>query len=85
MRPASLSTTEIDMKNLIKRALLWFAIYELDITIAGQTTCLEMVSSPSLQFRIEIARSNARRERTRLRGEYNATFPAGIRRIWTLA
>lgn len=85
MRIASQSITEIDMKNIIKRAFIWFAIYELDITIKGQTACLEMVSSPILQFRIEIARSNARRERTRLRGEYESTFPVGTRRTWTLA
>lgn len=84
MRIASQSITEIDMKNIIKRAFIWFAIYELDITIKGQTACLEMVSSPLLQFRIEIARSNARRERTRLRGEYESTFPVGTRRTWTL-
>ena len=85
MRIASQSITEIDMKNIIKRAFIWFAIYELDITIKGQTACLELVSSPILQFRIEIARSNARRERTRLRGEYESTFPVGTRRTWTLA
>lgn len=85
MRIASRSITEIDMKNIIKRAFIWFAIYELDITIKGQTACLEMVSSPLLQFRIEIARSNARRERTRLRGEYESTFPVGTRRTWTLS
>lgn len=84
MRIASRSITEIDMKNIIKRAFIWFAIYELDITIKGQTACLELVSSPLLQFRIEIARSNARRERTRLRGEYESTFPVGTRRTWTL-
>lgn len=84
MRIAYQSITEIDMKNIIKRAFIWFAIYELDITIKGQTACLEVVSSPILQFRIEIARSNARRERTRLRGEYESTFPVGTRRTWTL-
>jgi len=84
MRIASQSITEIDMKNIIKRAFIWFAIYELDITIKGQTACLEVVSSPLLQFRIEIARSNARRERTRLRGEYESTFPVCTRRTWTL-
>ena len=73
------------MKNIIKRAFIWFAIYELDITIKGQTACLELVSSPILQFRIEIARSNARRERTRLRAQYNATLPVGQRRTWNMA
>ena len=85
MRIASQSITEIDMKNIIKRAFIWFAIYELDITIKGQTACLEVVSSPLLQFRIEIARSNARRERTRLRDQYNATLPVGQRRTWHMA
>ena len=83
MRPASLSITEIDMKS-IKRLILWFQIYSLDITIAGQDECLSCVG-PHLQFRILHARAIAKAERTRLRGEYNATFQPGQRRTWTLA
>lgn len=70
---------------LLKRVGLWLAIYELDITIKGQTECLQCVSDPDLLFRIEIARSNARRERTKLRGEYNATLPVGHRKMWRMA
>lgn len=69
----------------IKLLLLWFQIYALDINIKGQDECLALVKSPTLHFKITVARSNARRERTRLRGEFNALLPIGQRRTWTLA
>lgn len=73
------------MLKLLKRALLLFQIYELDITIKGQTSCLGMVSCPIYKTRIELARSVARTERTRLRGLYNATLPVGRRVFWNMA
>jgi len=73
------------MLNRISRLILMARIYALDITIAGQTECLECVASPNHKQEIEIARSNARRERTRLRVEYNALLPVGQRRIWKMA
>ena len=69
----------------IKRIILLFQLYALDITISGQGECLECVSDPVLHFRITIARSNARAERARLRGEYNALLPVGRRVTWSMA
>jgi len=79
MRIASPSITEIDHMNRIKRLILMFQIYALDITIAGQTETLACIGDPVLQFRIEIARSIARRERTRLRSALNSLLPVGHR------
>lgn len=70
---------------ILKRAGLLLAIYSLDIRISGQTECLGRVRDPAQLFRIEIARSNARRERTKLRGEYNETLPVGHRKMWRMA
>lgn len=71
--------------NLLKRAGLWLAIFALDIQIDGTTSAMEHVTCPMTLGRMEIARHNARTERTRLRGEYNATFPVGQRRTWRIA
>lgn len=56
-------------------------IYALDITIDGQTEALDAIGDPVLKFRIETARSNARRERAR----FNALLPIGQRRMWRMA
>ena len=69
----------------IKRMLLMFQIYALDITISGQTEALAAVGDPVLQYRIEVARHIARGELARLRSSYNATLPVGQRRIWKMA
>jgi len=71
--------------NLLRRAGLWFAIYALDVQIDGTTKAMEMVRCPMTLGRMEIARHIARTERTRLRGEYNATFKPGQRRTWSVA
>ena len=71
--------------NLLRRLGLWLAIYALDLQIKGATDCMKCVSDPLLLGRMDIARSMARRERARLRSEYNATFPPGQRRTWNLA
>lgn len=73
------------LANLIRRAGLWFAIFALDIQIEGTTTAMEHVNCPITLGRMQIARHHARAERTRLRGEYNATFPVGQRRTWRMA
>ena len=44
-----------------------------------------MVRCPLTLGRMEIARHVTRAERTRLRGEYNATLPVGQRRTWSMA
>lgn len=75
--------TEATMK-LLKRIIIWFQIYELEITISGQTTCLDLVGR-EMQFRILAARMIAKAELARLRSEYNATFPPGQRRTWKIA
>ena len=69
----------------IKRIILLFQIYSLDITIEGQGKCLPLIKDPSHNLRITLARQEAKRERTRLRGEYNATFQPGRRVTWTAA
>ena len=69
----------------IKRMLLMFQIYALDITISGQTEALAAVGDPVLQCRIEVARTNARQERARLRSRFNSLLPVGQRRMWRMA
>lgn len=69
----------------IKRMLLMFQIYALDITIDGQTEALAAVGDPVLQYRIEVARTNARQERARLRSRFNSLLPVGQRRMWRMA
>jgi hypothetical protein len=80
------------MKTPLKSALtaavrtwLWFQIRSVEITIHGQSECLEMIADPLLHARINIARAEARRELARLRGRYNATLPPGRRVTWSLA
>ena len=68
--------------NQIKRIILWFQIYSLAITIEGQGKCLPLINDPSHNLRITLARQAAKRERTRLRGEYTATFKPGQRFTW---
>lgn len=71
--------------NLIRRVGLWFAIFALDIQIDGTTKTMQLVRCPLTLGSMEIARHIARTERTRLRGEYNDTFPVGQRRTWGMA
>lgn len=73
----------------IKRLVLMFQIYSLDIHIYGQSSWIgymkEINGCPLTIGRMEIARSNARAELARLRAEYNATLPPGKRVIWKMA
>lgn len=71
--------------NAIKRLVVMFQLYAVDITIKGQDECLACISDPILSFKITVARMNARRERTRLRGQYNALLPVGQRKTWSMA
>lgn len=73
------------MLKLIKRACLWFAIFEQEIVINGHNSSLELVSDPAYRHRIEVSRSNHRDELTRLRGLYNETLPPGKRVTWSMA
>ena len=73
------------MINQLKRVWLWFAIRSVEITIHGQTECLDCIRDPLLHGRILLARAEARRELARLRGRYNATLPPGKRITWRLA
>ena len=73
------------MINRIKRLWILFQIRSVEITIAGQSECLDCVRDPLLHGRIVLARAEARRELARLRGLYNATLPPGRRVTWRLA
>lgn len=84
------------MKNLLKTALtatvtqarrlgLLFQIRSLEILIDGQSKALEALTCPVTAYRIIVARCDARHELAITRAEYNATFPAGIRRTWRMA
>lgn len=77
------------MTAIIRRALLWFAIYSREAQIKGATDTLNWLHDINgdvmLINRIEIARTNSRIELARLRSEYNATLPVGQRRTWSLA
>ena len=80
------------MKSAIKsvwtaarRIALWFQIRSLEITIAGQSECLECVGDRLLQARILLARHEARRELAKVRSRYIATLPPGRRVTWELA
>jgi len=70
------------MMRLIQRCVLWLQIYSLNILIDGQCKCLAVVKDPTHNLRITLARQIAKRERTRLRGEYIATFKPGYRVTW---
>lgn len=71
--------------NLLRRIGLWLAIFAMDIQIDGTTKAMQLVRCPMTLGRMEIARHVARTERTRLRGEYNATFAPGKSRTWSMA
>ena len=71
--------------NRIKRIILWLQLYALEITIEGYGKCLAVVTDPTKNLRITLALQVARRERTRLRGEYIATFAPGQRCTWSAA
>lgn len=70
---------------LLRRLGLWLAIYALDLQIDGTTATLDHITDPVRRGRMEIARHHARAERARLRAAYNATFPPGRRRTWSVA
>ena len=70
------------MLNILKRAAIWLHLYYIAIAIAGQKECLAMVADINYLYRIERALAANLREQTRLRAEYNATFPVGVRMTW---
>ena len=69
----------------LKRLFWLYQIRSLEITIHGQTECLEYVIDRLLQARIVAARHHARRELAQARAEFNALLPVGKRRIWKMA
>lgn len=69
----------------IKRAILWFQIYALNITIAGMNECLGCVRDPMTLNRITISKSVARRELTQLQRDYNDTLPIERQVFWSLS
>lgn len=71
--------------NQIKRLLLLIQIYAVEIHIDGQTECIAQTRDPAMQLEMICARESARRELVRLRGEYTALLPIGVRRTWTIA
>lgn len=77
------------MINLIRRTALRFAIFSLEAQIKGSTDTLawlnEVNGDVMLRTRIEIARTNTRRDLARYRAAYNETLPVGRRRIWSMA
>ena len=80
-----LKTASTALVTLAKRAGLWLQIRNLETLIDGQGKALEVVTCPLTAYRITLARSAARRQLVRLRGDYNATLPVGVRRTWTMA
>lgn len=70
---------------LLRRAGLWIAMFAMEIQIDGTAKAMQLVRCPMTLGRMEIARHVARTELTRLRGEYNATYPAGQRKTWSMA
>lgn len=80
-----LKTASTALVTLVKRAGLWLQIRNLETLIDGQGKALDGIACPMTAHRITLARSNARRQLARLRAEYSATFPPGVRFVWTMA
>ena len=81
----TLKTASTALVTLVKRAGLWLQIRNLETLIDGQGKALDGIACPMTAHRITLARSNARRQLARLRAEYSATFPPGVRFVWTMA
>ena len=80
-----LKTASTALVTMGKRAGLWLQIREQERLIDGQGKALDGIACPMTAHRITLARSNARRQLARLRAEYSATFPPGVRFVWTMA
>lgn len=81
----TMKTPSTALVNLLSRAGLWLQIREQERLIDGQGKALDGIACPMTAHRITLARSNARRQLARLRAEYSATFPPGVRFVWTMA
>ena len=81
----TMKTPSTALVNLLSRAGLWLQIREQETLIDGQGKALDGIACPMTAHRITLARSNARRQLARLRAEYSATFPPGVRFVWTMA
>ena len=80
------------MKTALKSALtaarrigLWFAIRSVETHIYGIEEAMRMVACPLTLGNMTLSRHHARRELARLRSEYSATFPPGVRHTWSAA
>lgn len=71
--------------NFARRALLSYQARTLEAQLDGMDECMECVKDPLTRNRIIVARPIAQRELARIRAEYSATFPAGVRFTWRTA
>ena len=78
--------TALKSASTALRRLFWlYQIRSLEITIHGQSECLDLVVDRLLEARIIAARHHTRCELAKARAEYNALLPVGQRRIWKMA
>lgn len=70
------------MINLLKRAWYWMEEYHLTISIDNYTRALEFLTDEKTRSEVVMARSRTRKDRTKVRGKYNATFKPGFRKTW---
>lgn len=73
------------MIRALRRFILALKIRAQEAHIDGCAEALDHITDPGTQFRIQIARRNARAELARLRSAYNALLPPGRRRTWRMA
>ena len=68
--------------RILKRWFISFQLYAIDIYIHDLSVALEGLTDPILSDAAQENLEWAKKERTRMRAEYNATLPIGCRRIW---
>lgn len=68
--------------RILKRWFISFQLYAIDIYIHDLSVALEGLTDPILSDAAQENLEWAKKERTRLRAEYNYTLPIGCRRIW---
>ena len=80
------------MKTVIKttwtaarRGWLLFQVRSLETQCDGMADALDVVRDPLTRQRITTARDVARRELARVRAEYSALLPVGLRVVWEAA
>lgn len=80
-----LKQTVLGLMTNTKRLVLDMKIRTMEIQLDGINECLERVCDKDTRERMMVARRLLRKELARIRSEYNATLPVGIRRTWGLA